>query len=70
MSVARIVEISALSNKSFDDAVQEGIARANKTLRHVTGAWVKDMRVEVQEGKVIGYQVNMQVTFLMEDAIG
>jgi dodecin len=69
MSVARIVEISALSNKSFDDAVQEGIARANKTLRHVTGAWVKDMRVEVQEGKVIGYQVNMQVTFLMEDAM-
>ncbi len=70
MSVARIVEISALSNKSFDDAVQEGIARANKTLRHVTGAWVKDMRVEVQEGKVVGYQVNMQVTFLMEDAMG
>lgn len=69
MSVARIIEISSLSNKSFDDAVQEGIVRANKTLRHITGAWVKDMRVEVQDGKAVGYQVNLQVTFLMEDTI-
>jgi len=69
MSVARVIEISAISKESFDDAVKQGIARAHKTLRHVQGAWVKDMRVEVENGDVTGYQVNMQVTFLMEDAM-
>ncbi|NJP04421.1 MAG: dodecin domain-containing protein [Chloroflexaceae bacterium] len=69
MSVGRIIEISAMSEKSFDDAVREGIARAEKTLRHIKGAWIKDMRVDVQDGNVIGYQVNMQITFLMDDSL-
>jgi hypothetical protein len=69
MSVGRVVEISAMSKNSFDEAVKEGISRANETLRHVQSAWVKDMRVEVEHGKVTGYQVNMQVTFLMEDTL-
>jgi hypothetical protein len=69
MAVGRIIEISAMSNESFDDAVRQGIARANKTLRNITGAWVKDMRVEVKDGNVTGYQVNMQLTFLMEDTL-
>jgi flavin-binding protein dodecin len=66
-SVARVTEISARSEKSFEDAVNIGVDRANKTLRNVTSAWVKEMRVEVEGGKVIGYQVNMLVTFVLED---
>lgn len=69
MSVGRVVEISAMSKESFDDAVKEGVSRAEKTLRKIQSAWVKDMRVEVENGKVTGYQVNMQVTFLMEDTL-
>jgi hypothetical protein len=69
MSVARVIEISAMSEKSFDDAVQQGISRAETSLRHVKGAWVKDMRVDVENGKVVGYQVNMQLTFVMEDTL-
>jgi hypothetical protein len=69
MAVGRIIEISAMSNESFDDAVRQGIARASKTLRNITGAWVKDMRIEVKDGNVTGYQVNMQLTFLMEDTL-
>lgn len=69
MSVGRVVEISAMSKESFDDAVKEGIARADKTLRRIQSAWVKDMRVIVENGNVSGYQVNMQVTFLMEDTL-
>ena len=66
-SVARVIEISAQSSKSFEDAIQGGLARAEKTLRNVTSAWVKEQRVDVRKGKVIGYQVNMLVTFVLED---
>jgi flavin-binding protein dodecin len=66
-SVARVTEISARSGKSFEDAVNIGVDRANKTLRSVTSAWVKEMRVEVDGGKVTGYQVNLLVTFVLED---
>ncbi len=69
MAIGRIVEISAMSKESFDDAVKQGIARAEASLRHIKGAWVKDMRVDVENGKITGYQVNMQVTFLMEDTM-
>jgi dodecin len=66
-SIARVTEISALSQKSFDDAVASGIERANKTLRNVTSAWVKEMRCEVSNGKVTAYQVNLLVTFVLEE---
>jgi hypothetical protein len=69
MAIGRVVEISAMSSESFDDAVRQGIERAEKTLRNIRGAWVKDQRVEVENGKVTGYQVNMQLTFLMEDTL-
>jgi hypothetical protein len=69
MPVGRVVEISAMSKESFDDAVRQGISRAEKSLRNIRGAWVKDMRVEVENGEVTGYQVNMQLTFLMEDTL-
>ncbi|HHI69791.1 MAG TPA: dodecin domain-containing protein [Rhodobacteraceae bacterium] len=67
MSVARVTEISSSSKKSFDDAVEEGIKRASKTLRGITGAWVKEQKVSVKDGKVAEYRVNMMVTFVLED---
>jgi flavin-binding protein dodecin len=67
MAVARVTEISSTSSKSFDDAVQKGIARAAKTLRNVRGAWVKEQRVDVKEGKITEYQVNLMVTFVLDD---
>lgn len=67
MTIARVTEISATSPKSFDDAVENGVARANKTLRNVKSAWVKEQRVKVEDGKIEYYQVNLMVTFLLED---
>ncbi len=66
-SVAKVTEISARSTKSFDDAIQAGIARATKTLRNVASAWVKEQRVEVKDGRITSYQVNLMVTFTLED---
>ena len=67
MSVARVTEISATSNKSFDDAAKQGVERANKTLRNVKSAWIKEQTVRVEEGAIIEYQVNMLVTFVLDD---
>lgn len=66
MSVARVTEISARSEESFEEAVKLGIDRANKTLRNVTSAWVKEQRVEVDDGNISAYQVNLLVTFVLE----
>lgn len=65
-SIAKVTEISSRSSKSFEDALASGIARASKTLRGIDSAWVKDMRVEVKNGKITGYQVNMLMTFLLD----
>ena len=67
MAIARVTEITASSKKSFDDAVEKGVARANKTLKNVQGAWVQDMKVKVDKGKIAEYRVNMKVTFVIED---
>jgi flavin-binding protein dodecin len=67
MSVAKVTELSVTSSKSFEDAIQQGIERATKTLRNVKSAWVKEMRVSIENDKVSEYQVNMQVTFVLED---
>ncbi len=67
MSIARVTEISATSKKSFDDAVEQGVERAGKTLRNVVSAWVKEQSVKVDNGKISHYQVNLMVTFLLED---
>lgn len=67
MAIARVTEISAGSKKSFEDAVEKGIARASKTLKNVSGAWVQEMKVEVDKGKVTEYRVNLKVTFVLED---
>jgi dodecin len=68
MSVARVVEISSTSQKNFEDAVVQGIARANQTLRNVKSAWVKEQEAEVNDGKVVAYKVNLKVTFVLDDA--
>ena len=66
MSVAKVTEISASSKKSFEDAVEQGIARASKTLKNVVGAWVKDQQVVVEDGKVIEFRISMKVTFILK----
>ena len=67
-SVARISEISARSEKSFEDAVKVGVARASKTLRNVQSAWVKDQKVAVgADGQITDYEVNLKVTFVLDD---
>ena len=67
MSVAKVSEISATSTKSFEDAMQLGIARASKTLRQVRSAWVKEQQLRCVDGRITEYQVNMIVTFVLDD---
>ena len=67
MSVARVTEIIASSNKSFEDAIEKGIARAVKTLKNVEGAWVKEQKVMVKSGKISEYRVDLKVTFILVD---
>jgi dodecin len=67
MSVARVTELSATSETRFEDAINEAVARATKTLRGVEGAWVKDMNVSIEDGNIKGYRVNLEITFLLED---
>lgn len=67
MSVAKVTEITSSSKKSFEDAIEEGIKRANKTLDGITGAWVQDMKVDVEDGKISKYRVNMKMTFILKD---
>jgi flavin-binding protein dodecin len=67
MSVAKVSELSATSKKSFEDAIQQGLSRASKTLRNVRSAWIKEQRVWVEKGKIVEYQVNMMVTFVLDD---
>ena len=67
MAVARVTESSSTSQKSFEDAVDTGVARANKTLRNVRSAWIKEQRVDIRDGKIAEYQVNMLVTFVLDD---
>ena len=68
MSVAKVTEIISSSKKSFEDAVQVGVARADKTLNDITGAWVKDQSVVVDKGKVTEYRVVLKVTFVLKDS--
>ena len=67
MSVAKVSEISATSSRSFEDAIQQGLTRAGKTLRNIRGAWIKEQHVRVNDGKVTEYQVNMMVTFVLDE---
>ena len=68
MSVARVTELSATSETSFEDAINQAVSRATQTLRGVESAWVKDMNVSIENGNIKGYRVNLEVTFVLEDA--
>ncbi|MBA3639273.1 MAG: dodecin family protein [Acidobacteriota bacterium] len=67
MSVAKVSEISATSTKSFEDAIKLGLDRAAKTLRNIRGAWIKEQHVRCDGGRITEYQVNMMVTFVLDD---
>jgi flavin-binding protein dodecin len=67
MSVAKVTEITASSEKSFEDAIAHGIARAHKTLKNIKGAWINEQTVEIKDGKIATYRVNMKVTFVLDD---
>ncbi len=67
MSVARVTEITSSSNTSFQDAIEQGIARAAKTLKNVEGAWIQDQKVVVENGTISAYRVNMKVTFILAE---
>jgi dodecin len=66
-TIARVTEISARSDESFEAAINAAVERASRTLRNVQSAWVKEQRVTVDDGTVTGYQVNLMVTFELED---
>ena len=67
MAVARVTEISSTSTTSFEDAIKSGLARANETLRNVKSAWIKEQQVRVEGGSISEYQVNLLVTFVLDD---
>ena len=66
-SVARVTEITASSTKSFDDAIENGISRATKTLSNVAGAWIESQKVVVENGRITEWRVTMKVTFVLSD---
>ncbi|WP_324778982.1 dodecin family protein [Thiobacillus sedimenti] len=66
MSIAKTIEITAGSEKSFDDAIKQGVAKASATLENVTGAWVMDQSVKVKKGKIAEYTVRMKLTFVLK----
>jgi len=67
MSIAKVTEITSTSTTSFEDALQKGLVRASKTLRQIRSAWIKEQQVRVENGKITEYQVNMMVTFVLDD---
>lgn len=67
MSVARVTEISSSSKKSFEDAIQQGVDRASRSLRNVQSAWIKEQTVKVENDAIAEYRVNMLVTFVLDD---
>lgn len=67
MSVAKVTEITARSDQSFEDAIQQGITRAKKTLDNIEGAWVKEQKVLMNNGNISGYQVDLKLTFELKD---
>ena len=67
MSIARVTEISSTSTKSFEDAIQSGVKRATGTLRNVRSAWVKEQQIKIDNGSIVEYQVNLMITFVLDD---
>lgn len=70
MAVAKVIELTASSPTSFEDAVKDGISRANSTVEEVQGAWIQEQKVVVKGGKIVEYRVNMKVTFVLKSGKG
>jgi flavin-binding protein dodecin len=66
MPVAKVIELTSTSTNSFEDAIRRGVARASKTLKNVQGAWIKEQQVSIKDGEIVGFRVNMLVTFILE----
>jgi hypothetical protein len=66
VSVAKVIEITAQSPESFEDAIRQGIGKASKTVRNMSGAWVKEQSVVLENGEIVGYRVDLKVTFLLD----
>jgi flavin-binding protein dodecin len=66
MSLAKVIELSAESTASFEDAINQGIQTASKTIHNIKGAWVKEQQVVVKDGKVVNYRVDLKVTFVLD----
>ena len=66
MSVAKVIEISARSETSFEDAIDQGIKRACRSVDNVRGAWIKEQKVSIENGRITSYRVNMQLTFVLD----
>ena len=69
MSIAKVIEISANSDKSFEDAIQQGITHANQTVQDIQGAWVKEFKVDIKDGRIADFRVIMKVTFILHDKV-
>lgn len=67
MSIAKVEELSATSTVGFEDAIKQGLSRASKTLRNIRSAWVKEQQVRVEGGNIVEFQVNLQITFVLDD---
>lgn len=68
MSVAKVIEISSTSQQSFEDAINKGIQRATSSLRNVTGAWIKEQQVSIENNRITSYRVNLMITFILNDS--
>jgi flavin-binding protein dodecin len=68
MSVAKVIEISSTSQQSFEDAINKGIQRATSSLRNVTGAWIKEQQVSIEDNRITNYRVNLMITFILNDS--
>lgn len=66
MSVAKIIEITAESGESFEDAIQQGISKASRSVHNIKGAWVKEHQVKVKENRIVAYRVDLKVTFVLD----
>lgn len=66
MSVAKVIELSARSSESFEKAIQDGIAKAGETINNIEGAWIKEHKVVIDNGQIVGYDVNLKITFVVE----
>ena len=66
MSVAKVIEVTASSNESFEDAVKTGIEKSGETLRNIRGAWVSEQKVDVEDGQIVAYRVTLRISFVLE----